>query len=234
MANVATNLETGVVLPYAVLANTQNHVLNIASSRLMFIDMAGASALRTIQLPSTGVKAGERFRLEVTGATDSFYVRLNASNGTQIDLIRGRGFIEVMATSDNPAGAGSWYILDLNENYTFVYTSGGFSDTREVNRSGDGTYSLKFATSHSLFAVTMTQVGTSGIYRTGGVTYQFGTTVPGTRLRCQCGGSDNGGTDIAANPSTITATTVRIVFTANSTQAQIAYGMQFIVFGNWR
>lgn len=92
---------------------TASATLTIDSPKQGYVSSPGAAI--TITLPTTDVKAGFRYRVQVIGATETNFVRLNSSGANEIDRIGGQGFIEVMALQDAPTTAANWRVLDVYE-----------------------------------------------------------------------------------------------------------------------
>jgi hypothetical protein len=92
---------------------TTSTTLTVASAKQGYVSSPAAAV--TVTLPTTDVKAGFRYRLDVIGATETNFVGLNSSGGNEIDRIGGRGSIEVIALQDAPTTAAHWRINDLYE-----------------------------------------------------------------------------------------------------------------------
>jgi len=113
-------LEGGVVGGYEVILGTATSPITLTnqSARNLFIQNPNGPKL--ITLPSTGVKAGEVFRLQVEGATETNLVTIRTASLSNIDFIGGEGFIEVMALRDNPTLAEHWKVIDAQEETSLI------------------------------------------------------------------------------------------------------------------
>lgn len=92
---------------------TASKTLTLSSPRLGYVNAPSAAVL--VDLPTAGIKAGYRYRLEVSGATETNYVALRSSSGAEVDRIGGAGFIEVVALQDAPTTAAHWRVVDVYE-----------------------------------------------------------------------------------------------------------------------
>jgi len=118
---------------------TATKALTSSSPRLGIV--ASPAAAVTITLPTTGITKGYRYRLEVSGATETNYVALNSSGGNEVDRIGGAGFLEVMALQDVPTAAAHWRVIDVDERtgaLTFSIASG--AGTGASNLTGKTAY----------------------------------------------------------------------------------------------
>lgn len=114
------------------------HTLTADSAECLKISSPG-SAISQL-LPTTNVKAGKRFTLIVTGATETNYVALQSSGGNEIDRIGGDGVIEVVALVDSPTTAAHWRVVNLNEKASFSLTATGANNgaiSAIAHRNGD-------------------------------------------------------------------------------------------------
>jgi len=90
---------------------TASKTLSAASPKQGYVSSPAAAV--TVTLPTTDVKAGFVYKLDVEGATETNFVRLNSSGGNEIDRIGGEGFIQVMALQDSPTTAAHWRVVNI-------------------------------------------------------------------------------------------------------------------------
>lgn len=126
---------TGAITGYSALAADADTTLTITSNQLGYL--ASPAAARTVTLPTTGVKAGWRYRLEVSGATETNYVVINSSGANEIDRIGGAGYIEVMALQDTPTTAAHWRVINVQEvstltGQTYTFQNSGTITNRTI------------------------------------------------------------------------------------------------------
>jgi hypothetical protein len=95
---------------------TASTSLTIASPKQGYVSSPAAAV--TVTLPTTDVKAGFVYKIDVVGATETNFVRLNSSGGNEVDRIGGEGFIQVMALQDSPTTAAHWRIVNMYEKST--------------------------------------------------------------------------------------------------------------------
>jgi hypothetical protein len=83
-----------------------------------------ASPARAINqdLPTTNVKRGRKFVIQVTGATATNTVTVRSSGGNTIQVYRGHGRCVVVALQDTPTTAGHWGLVEDEDRYTYVPT----------------------------------------------------------------------------------------------------------------
>ena len=99
---------------------TASTSLTIASPKQGYVSSPAAAV--TVTLPTTDVKAGFRYRIDVVGATETNFVVLNSSGGNEVDRIGGEGFIEVIALQDAPTTAAHWRVRSVREKITVTAT----------------------------------------------------------------------------------------------------------------
>lgn len=127
-ANIAT--DGSAFLGYASIAASGTTTLTSTSYRLGYV--ASPSGGGTIvKLPTTDIKTGYRYRLEVSGATEANYVALQSSGANEVDRIGGDGFIEVMALRDAPTTAAHWRVMDVYEKSSMT-TDGAGANTSTI------------------------------------------------------------------------------------------------------
>lgn len=110
------------------------HVLTDESPHAIYISSPVSAVYQ--DLPSTGVIAGQSFRLIVVGGSLANYVALRSSAGNEIDRIGGSGFILVQALQDVPTSNAHWKVLDVDEKCTHSTTfswDGGGSTSSSIN-----------------------------------------------------------------------------------------------------
>jgi hypothetical protein len=100
---------------------TTSTTLTVASPKQGYVSSPAAAV--TVTLPTTDVKAGFRYKLDVTGATETNFVALNSGGGNEVDRIGGEGFIEVIALQDAPTTAAHWRVVNIREVGFLPYSS---------------------------------------------------------------------------------------------------------------
>lgn len=110
------------------------HTLTADSAECLKISSPGSAINQ--DLPTTGVKAGKRFCLIVTGATETNYVALRSSGGNEIDRIGGDGVIEAVALQDAPTSAAHWRVVGIWEQTLQI--------TGTANGANDGAITATF------------------------------------------------------------------------------------------
>lgn len=101
---VGANPEPGGTTPFT---------LTNAHKRIQTINL---SADAVIKLPTTSIKAGERWRVNNRGTLTND-CSIQASDASAIDVIR-RGHIELMALIDTPVASTDWTVVDVYEEYS--------------------------------------------------------------------------------------------------------------------
>jgi hypothetical protein len=99
---------------------TTSTTLTVASPKQGYVSSPAAAV--TVTLPTTDVKAGFIYKIDVTGATETNFVVLNSSGGNEIDRIGGDGFIQVIALQDAPTTAAHWRVTSVREKNTVTAT----------------------------------------------------------------------------------------------------------------
>ncbi len=148
------------------------HTLTAASAPEIFIASPGSAINQ--DLPTTNVKQGRVFALNVTGATTTNTVTLRSSGANTIDLIAGSGRIQVVALQDTPTTAAHWGVLSVSEYMTTSATSAGLTANASV------TFYLTRNNKQAL--VTYTGVGTGKTKDGANGPIEFTTVLP-TRFR---------------------------------------------------
>lgn len=121
---------------------------SVAGTPYKFVNTCTATSLtaaRSFTLPTTDVKRGQIFRLNmvqitspsITASITERLMAIKASGGTTIDSIQS-GFIEVMALQDAPTANTHWKVVDLNEiiyvgDTDVPFTTGTTSGTGATN-----------------------------------------------------------------------------------------------------
>ena len=114
-----------------VSVGTGTTTLTRDDSRVQILAVT-ANQTRTVVMPSSGVKAGEVWRIQQRTAVNTVSgetrVVLQSSNASQIDIINA-GFIEVVALIDSPVASTDWLVSDyysaLDFNTTFLFNGAG-------------------------------------------------------------------------------------------------------------
>ena len=124
-------------------ANADKTLVSTDSRRQIF---TGFTTTRNVTLPSTGVVAGETWRIDVVGATA--VMALKSSNGNTITTISA-GYVIVTALQATPTTSAHWLISDI-ENVEYAWspstsvTNGG-TDNAGTSYGSQGTPFLAYA-----------------------------------------------------------------------------------------
>jgi hypothetical protein len=94
----------------------------------------GLTTSRAVTLPTTGVNAGDVWRIENTTAQDlvvksSNGTSLTVANGANIDATHAKGYVVLRALQAAPTTPAHWLVIDLYETYSQAngVTSGNFT-----------------------------------------------------------------------------------------------------------
>ena len=96
----------------------------LTSSDVRHQVFTGFSTSRDVTLPTTGIVAGETWRIENTAAFDMVVKSSNGSaltiaNGANIDATIRVGYVLLRATQAAPTTPAHWSVIDLKERYVF-------------------------------------------------------------------------------------------------------------------
>jgi hypothetical protein len=94
----------------------------LAADSPEYVLLASPASAINQDLPTTNVKRGRKFVIQVTGATATNTVTVRSSGGNTIQVYRGHGRCVVVALQDTPTTAGHWGLVEDEDRYTYVPT----------------------------------------------------------------------------------------------------------------